>query len=46
LDTALTAWGVGADHGDTLWEWWETYRSSDTRWEAALAALGEMLPAA
>jgi hypothetical protein len=46
LDTALAAWGAPAADAETVFGWWETYRASDTRWEAALVALAKMLDGA
>lgn len=42
LETALAAWGLGDADAETLYRWWETYRSSETSWAAALVALAKM----
>jgi hypothetical protein len=45
MDRALAAWCGSAERAETLFGWWETYRSSDTSWTAALVALAQMLAA-
>ena len=43
LAQAVAAWSPGAVEAELLWQWWDTYQTSDSTWGVALAALDRML---